>query len=171
MVRAFAEQAEGCVLIDSEVGLGTTVHIDLPRCIDGLEETAARTMHLSTLPTGEEKVLVLAREDSLRATVSQILEVLGYDVTLVDDVAPTCAALSADPSQFLIVDGSLADDLRASQPRLVASVRSVVLTTGAENPLGPLSMALHKPFSLADLAGAVRGTLDRETEPTDAQTK
>jgi CheY-like chemotaxis protein len=171
MVRAFAEQASGCVSIDSEPGRGTTVRIDLPLCIDGVEDSAARTMPLSTLPTGDEKVLLLAREEGLRTTVSQILEVLGYSVTLVADLEPTCAALTADAPRILIVDGCFADDLKQLQPRLVASAPSIVLAAGVEHPLGPLSMVLRKPFSLADLAGAVRSTLDRKIRPTDTRSE
>lgn len=160
MVRAFAEQAGGCVSIDSTEGRGTTVQIDLPRCVDGVEETAARTMPLSTLPTGTECVVVLSREDSLRATVSQILEVLGYDVTLVADVPGTCEALRTGKPQLLIVDGALAEELLGADSELIGAAPIIVLTAGGETPLGMGSVVLRKPFSLADLAGAVRGTLD-----------
>jgi PAS domain S-box-containing protein len=163
MVRAFAQQAEGTAIINSKVGQGTKVSIVLPRCMDKVEETSARTMPLSTLPTGDEQVLVLSTEDGLRSTVRQILEVLGYQVALVADRAELAAALRRGSAQLLIIDGAQNGDISKITAALPSTMKTVMLTTGADdsaNTADTCSAILHKPFSLADLAGLVRQTLD-----------
>ena len=69
MVRWFAEHAGGCAAIDSVVGQGTTVTLLLPRVkTEQPADANDRTMPLSTLPSGTERVVVLALDEALRAT-------------------------------------------------------------------------------------------------------
>jgi signal transduction histidine kinase/CheY-like chemotaxis protein len=162
MVRAFAEQSGGTVTIDSAVGRGTKVSILLPRCVDNLDETAARTMPLSKLPTGDERVVVLSSEEGLRSTVREILELLGYRVTLAAGGAQFTDALRGAP-ELLIVDGAQAGKTSAAIAAMPETIKTVMLTAGADEDStspGNWSTLLHKPFSLADLAETVRRTLD-----------
>ena len=81
MVRWFAEHSGGCAAIESVVGQGTTVTLLLPRhSVEQAADANDRTMPLSTLPTGTERVVVLALDEALRSTIHQTLEVLGYRV-------------------------------------------------------------------------------------------
>jgi CheY-like chemotaxis protein len=166
MVRWFAESSGGCAAIESVVGQGTTVTLLLPRQqIDHAAETAERTMPLSTLPTGTERVVVLAMDDALRATIHQTLEVLGYQVTVAGNTADLLAAVAAGPADLLVIDGlGRADSgvlvrARALRPKL--SIIATAHAGRAPESFPGLSMAsLTKPFTLADLAGGVRRTLD-----------
>jgi signal transduction histidine kinase/CheY-like chemotaxis protein len=166
MVRWFAESSGGCAMLDSVVGQGTTVTLLVPRQqTDRATESAEMTMPLSTLPTGTERVVVLAMDDALRATIHQTLEVLGYEVTVVVDSEDLLAAVAAKPIDLLVVDGvgRVENDVlvraRAARPelRIIATAHP-----GREaDPVAGLDIALlTKPFTLADLAGSVRRTLD-----------
>jgi signal transduction histidine kinase/CheY-like chemotaxis protein len=166
MVRWFAESSGGCATIDSVVGQGTTVTLLLPRQQPDLAaETAERTMPLSTLPTGTERVVVLAMDDALRATIHQTLEVLGYEVTVAGDTEDLLAAVAATPTDLLVVDGLGRGDsevlVRAHALRPKLRVIATAHPGRSTEAIAGLEIAsLTKPFTLADLAGVVRRTLD-----------
>jgi signal transduction histidine kinase/CheY-like chemotaxis protein len=166
MVRWFAEQAGGVVALDSAVGRGTTVALLLPPSVEQVVEQADKTMPLSTLPTGNERVVVLAPDEAVRATVHQILQVLGYEVELTGADEELLEALAAKRADLLIVDGPARDDagflarVRNANP----AMKVVVTAEGPRSRDRSSSSAgvsvLAKPFSLAELAGAVRQSLD-----------
>jgi signal transduction histidine kinase len=171
MVRWFAEQAGGAIKLDSAVGRGTTVAVILPLSIDQVVEQTDKTMPLSTLPTGSERVVILAPDEAVRATVRQILEVLGYEVELAAADEELLGVLAAKPADLLIVDGPSRDDagllarVRAASPTL----RIVITVEGQRSrerasPAAGVSV-VAKPFSLAELAGVVRQSLDARGDP------
>src|SRR4029079_8896806 len=110
MVRWFAEQAGGAIALDSTVGRGTTVGLLLPLSVEQVIEQADKTMPLSTLPTGNERIVVLAPDEAVRGTVRQILQVLGYDVELAGADDELLRALAGKRADLLIVDGPARDD-------------------------------------------------------------
>ncbi|HEY3518693.1 MAG TPA: ATP-binding protein [Gammaproteobacteria bacterium] len=171
MVRWFAENSGGCATIDSVVGQGTTVTLLLPRQQpDHAAETAERTMPLSTLSTGTERVVVLAMDDALRATIHQTLEVLGYEVTVAGDSEDLLAAVAATPTDLLVIDGLGRSDsevlVRAQALRPKLRIIATAHPGRTAEPVAGLEIAsLTKPFTLADLAGAVRRTLDGAETP------
>ena len=72
-------QAGGSIEVYSEVGIGTTFKIYLPR----VEEAAAKPVsddRPAALPGGTETVLIVEDEDMLRSLCVRILERLGYRV-------------------------------------------------------------------------------------------
>jgi signal transduction histidine kinase len=165
MVRWFAEQAGGVVQIRSIVGQGTTVSLLLPSSNEVAPEAIEGTMPLFTLPTGTERVVVLAPDEALRATIRQVLEVLGYAVTFSADDDEMLAALGSERAELLILDGPARDDpdLLSRAKAVRPELRVIVTTEGgtgsaAASPSG--NGMLVKPFTLADLARTVRRTLD-----------
>jgi CheY-like chemotaxis protein len=169
MVRWFAESSGGSAAIESAVGQGTTVTLLLPRQqVDHAAETAERTMPLSTLPTGAERIVVLAMDDALRATIHQTLEVLGYRVTVAEDAEELVAAVAAEPTDLLVVDG-LGDNealVRAHALRPTLRLIATAHPGRVPEPVAGVRVAsLTKPFTLADLAGTVRRTLDGADGP------
>jgi CheY-like chemotaxis protein len=166
MVRWFVEQANGAVYVDTAVGKGTRVSLLLPR-IEAHADTTCKTMPLSQLPTGTETVLVFSRDEALRGTIQQILEVLGYRVRLSADPHDMFSELRSSAIDVLVVDAAaqpaasrqeLLRRSRAEKPSLklviAADASEVKQATEAGGPV-----VLAKPFSLADLAGAVRRAL------------
>jgi signal transduction histidine kinase/CheY-like chemotaxis protein len=171
MARWFAEHSGGSAAIESVVGQGTTVTLLLPRAPDEqpTDTTIDKTMPLSTLPTGTERVVVLALDEALRATIHQTLEVLGYRVKVASGAEDLLVAVAAEPTELLLVDGLGRGDAdiliraRAIQPKL-RIVATADPGRSAERILGLGIASLPKPFTLADLAGTVRRTLDGTPE-------
>jgi CheY-like chemotaxis protein len=168
MVRWFAEQAGGAVELQSAVGRGTTVTLLLPQQAEHASDGGDGTMPLSTLPSGSEHVVVLALDEELRATICQTLEVLGYSVRIASGVEDMFDALHADEVRLLMVDGlGRADTDVLIRARAIRPGLKIMVTTDAtrasERFLATGVAMLAKPFSLADLAGAVRGILDAPT--------
>jgi DNA-binding response OmpR family regulator len=123
-------------------------------------------MPLSTLPTGNERIVVLAPDEAVRGTVRQILQVLGYDVVLAGGDEELLEALAAKQADLLIIDGPALDDggLLARARSASPAMKIVVTVEGqrSRDRSGSASgvSVLAKPFSLAELAGVVRQTLD-----------
>ena len=102
----------------------------------------------------------------LRATIHQTLEVLGYRVKVASGAEDLLAAVAAEPT----------DAARGRRPRArrrghldprarIAAEACVIIATAdpgraAERVPGLGVASLAKPFTLADLAGTVRRTLD-----------
>jgi signal transduction histidine kinase len=166
MVRWFAESSGGSATIESVLGQGTTVTLLLPRQqVELAGDANDKTMPLSTLPSGTERVVVLALDEALRATIHQTLEVLGYRVKVASGVEDMLAAVAAESTELLMIDGLRRADgdvlmrARAVRPglRIIATVDP---SRAGERVSGGAVSSLQKPFTLADLAGTVRRTLD-----------
>jgi len=166
MVRWFAEQAGGAVALDSAVGRGTTVALLLPPSVEPVVDQGDKTMPLSTLPAGNERVVLLAPDEAVRATVRQILQVLGYDVEVTGADEELLESLAARRAYLLIVDGPARNDAGLlARARKANPAMKVVLTAEGQrernrSPSSGGISVLVKPFSLAELAGAVRQSLD-----------
>ncbi len=164
MVRWFAEQAGGTVEVESALRVGTTVRLLLPRVEHTASEPTDKTMPLSTLPTGTERVVVLAADEELRSTIRQILEVLGYAVRFSATAAELLTAAETESIDLAIIDGASSHErvtlarVRALRPNLKWIVTVAADGSGADASAG--AALLRKPFSLGDLAATVRGTLD-----------
>jgi CheY-like chemotaxis protein len=139
----------------------------LPAAATSAAPRTDMTMPLSTLRGGTEKVLVLAVDDDVRTTIRQILEVLGYAVRFAAGAPDALDALRADEFQLLVIDGPERDD-----ERFLADVRALrpgakLLATAEPNASPERRSApsagrqlLAKPFTIAELAAAVRRSLD-----------
>lgn len=168
MVRWFAEQAGGAVTIDSAPGRGTVVSVLLPSSSDAAAETISKTHPLSTLPGGDESVGVFSRDDSVRSTIEQVLGVLGYDVHAAGDASEMLERLRSRPIEVLVVDGA-GQDPAARRRFLAAAERTrpglkIIATADAADavPSNGRPRLLAKPFSIADVARAVRRAIDAE---------
>ena len=139
----------------------------LPLSVEQVIEQADKTMPLSTLPTGVERVVLLAPDEAVRATVRQILQVLGYEVVVTGGDEELIEALTAKRADLLIIDGPARDDGGLVGARAVGEPgdenrrhcgRAALAgdRTGSASGVGVLA----KPFSLAELAGVVRQSLD-----------
>ena len=170
MVRRFTEQAGGAVDLTSPPGLGTTVTLLLPRSKQTSADSAIKTMPLSTLPAGEESILVLAEDEDIRSTIQQILEVLGYTVRFSSGPEESFEILKSEPIDLVMIDSTAAADIGIGRlletvRGLGSSIRTIVIDDTGSRPLGEElgSGQLIKPFSLLELATAVRQTLDGVT--------
>ena len=169
MIYGFARQSGGHVRIQSEVGLGTTVCLYLPRHhgeaeADAGEREAAR---LGRVGRGET-VLVVDDEPSVRMLVVDVLTDMGYATLEAADGVAGLKVLQSDARIDLLVTDvglpggmngrQMADAARGCRPDL-----KVLFITGyaecavaGEGLLGPGMQVLTKPFRMDALGTRIR---------------
>ncbi len=173
MIYGFARQSGGHVRIYSELGLGTTMRLYLPRH-HGAVETASDQEIAGVLSRAEqgETVLVVDDEPTVRMLVTEVLEELGYTAIEAADGAAGLRVLQSDARiDLLVTDVGLpggmngrqvADAARRLRPRL-----KVLFITGyAENAVignGHLDPGMHvltKPFTIDRLGSRIRDLIE-----------
>ena len=78
VVQGIIRGLDGVISVESELGVGTTFRIYLPRCDAGAEVLVEST---EPLPRGSARVLLVDDEEPLVQLGKRMLERLGYDVT------------------------------------------------------------------------------------------
>jgi len=169
MIYSFAQQSAGGVRIESEVGVGTTVSIYLPRCLDTGAAVAGEPARPSA-PTGAGRVvLVVEDEQSVRALVMEVLQEQGYrGIAATDGESALEVLKSGAHVDLLITDVGLPG---LDGPQLVAAALShrpdlkvLFMTAYArETPVGPRERpvgVLLKPFTVEGLLDHVRMSLE-----------
>jgi PAS domain S-box-containing protein len=168
MVYGFIRQSRGHIAIRSAPGEGTTFSLYLPRARE-----ERRPSPESGIPPrgGAECVLVVDDDAQVRAGIVGLLHSLGYVALEAPDAARGLAMLEAGtpPVDLVLTDivmpGTMTGTTLAQEiARRFPAVRLVFMTGHAgsdgETPPGSGARVLHKPFRKADLARALRETLD-----------
>lgn len=169
-VFGFIRQSGGHVKIYSEVGVGTTVKIYLPRNYSEAVASEPKTKGDFVAPGGGEIVLVVEDEDRVRALSVDALRELGYTVIEAPSAAEALRIIETGrPVSLLFTDvvmpgmngRQLVDAVLASRPDM-----KVLYTTGYtknavvhNGVLDPGTNLLVKPFTLEQLAAKVRQAL------------
>jgi two-component system NtrC family sensor kinase len=173
VVHGIVESHKGCVNIESQPGIGTTVRVLLPRVSPPEAQEAGRKGDFQATVGGGEVVLVAEDEPDFRRLISRILTDLGYRVILTADGEEAAREFDARPDQIdLVVLDYLMPRMTGSEcyRRIKArkpSVKALLMTgyavdaqfEGLGSAGGPV--VLRKPFGIDDLARAVRNCLDR----------
>jgi signal transduction histidine kinase len=173
-VYGFVRQTGGHIRIYSEVGIGTTVKIYLPRAADDLpsapQEAARPTM---AARGGGETILLVEDHDDLRSFSAGVLTDLGYKVLAAADGQEALGLLDTNPAVGLLftdvvlpggLDGRrLAEEAQARRPGLkvlytTGYTRNAIVHNGRLDPGVDL---ISKPFTSEALALKVRAMLDR----------
>jgi PAS domain S-box-containing protein len=171
-VYGFVRQSGGHVRIYSEVDVGTTVKIYLPRHIgEGEADTAPEIVAHARAGLQKETILMVEDDDRVRSMSSETLQELGYSVVeaangkeaikkIQDGLIPHL--LFTDVVMPEMTGAELAAELAKILPEL-----KVLFTTGyTRNAIvhnGMLDSGKHllpKPFTIEDLAEKVRSLLD-----------
>ncbi|HSW19020.1 MAG TPA: ATP-binding protein [Ramlibacter sp.] len=168
MVYGFVRQSGGRVQVESAPGLGTTMHLYLPR-YQGPASDEAEMKRTETVENGEgETVLVVEDEKTIRVLIAEVLEEAGYVVvTAPDGPAGLRVLQSGRRVDLLVTDVGLPGGLNGRQvadaARLVRPDLKVLFITGyAENAATGrelLDQGMHvlaKPFEIIALAQKVR---------------
>jgi signal transduction histidine kinase len=170
-VYGFVRQSGGHIKVYSELGVGTTVKIYLPRLHGGVA-TAEPLVHAVDIDGGSETILVVEDHDDLRAYSAGVLRELGYKVL---EAAHGRAALDLLQSEndvaLLFTDVVMPAGLDGRQLAEEAVRRrpgiKVLFTTGyTRNAIvhnGQLDAGVNligKPFTFRELAIKVRSLLD-----------
>ena len=169
-VYGIIKQSGGYILVQSEVGQGTTFRIYLPR-VGEAAQPASRVPVPLELNGGSETVLLVEDEESVRELVRETLEAKGYRVLEAEngEAALRLTSQHSDSIEMLITDvvmpGMSGRELSA---RLCAShphTKVLYLSGYTEDAIvheGVLEAGtafLQKPFTLHTLARKVREVL------------
>jgi signal transduction histidine kinase/ActR/RegA family two-component response regulator len=177
-VFGFIKQSKGHVKIYSEIGLGTTVKLYLPRFV--VTPVAGETIPSpAELPHAQDHETILVVEDDVDvlAYMQESLEGLGYHVIAARDAQSALTSLATHPNIALLFTDvqlpeltgpSLAEEIERRRPGLP------VLYTTAYPAMAVLHRGLlarevrtiTKPFVLAELAAAVRDAIDNPRAST-----
>lgn len=164
-------QSGGRIVIDSELGAGTSVAVFLPK-VDEAHDPSGENVALEEVEGGNETILLVEDDFALRRLMMNILEDLGYTVLDAADGVDAQLRIISSGKHFhvLVTDvvmprlggWELATSLREIRPNL-----PVVFITGyqedelpANSDLPPNTLLLQKPFSPFLLARLVRDVID-----------
>jgi signal transduction histidine kinase len=169
MVFGFMKQSGGHINVYSELGVGTTFRLYLPRATAADAVTEDKAPALAT-GTGET---VLAVEDNagLRKVVVRQLRELGYRVIEADTAAGALAILETETAALVLTDvvmpGGMSGIALAKEVSRRWPQTRIVLTSGfPEGGLGEVEdinafgRLLSKPYRRADLAQALKEALE-----------
>jgi PAS domain S-box-containing protein len=171
-VYGFVRQSGGHVKIYSEVGVGTTMKIYLPRAVEGPAEEAATPSETVHGGAATELIMVVEDDDRVRAMAVEALRELGYSVAAMSSPGDALEAIRGGSVPDLLFTDvvmpemsgrELVDQVEALRPTL-----KVLFTTGyTRNAIihnGTLDRGtelLSKPYTIDELARKVRAILDR----------
>lgn len=176
MVYGFAQQSGGHLAITSEVGLGTTVSLYLPRTgadhVSGAYDGEAS----DAMPRGTERVLLVEDDDRVRDTVLNLLSALGYTVVVAASGLDALAILKSGQRfdllfSDIVLPGGMTGVEIAEQAKTLLPDVEVLFTSGYSDAalmhdgrLDPGVRLLQKPFRRGALARAVRAVLDADPD-------
>jgi PAS domain S-box-containing protein len=165
-------QAGGSIEVYSEVGIGTTIKIYLPR-VEGEAASPAHDDRPTILPGGTETVLVVEDEATVRTLCVRILERLGYKVPQAQNGAEAIAVARGYGGRIdllltdVVMPGMNGADL-ANQLVLHHPEMKVLFTSGYTDDAivrhGVLDEGVSfigKPYTPLALARKVREVLDK----------
>lgn len=164
MVYGFVRQSGGRVEIESALGQGTTVRLQLPRALTAAKNVLPAAVE-QTVVSGEKLVLVLEDEAAVRQTICEQLHLLGY-LTLEassGEQALDLLAASAEIDIFisdLMLAGGMSGAEVINAARKLFPHLTLLLISGQDlrpshNPALPDVALLRKPFTRAQLAQAL----------------
>ncbi|QJU56801.1 GAF domain-containing protein [Sphingomonas sp. AP4-R1] len=174
MIYGFARQSGGQVRIYTEVEMGTTVCIYLPRHHGeaGPDEEGAQTsLEAQTRDPDSRTVLIVDDEPTVRMLVMEVLGEMGHSALEAGDGASALRVLQSGARvDLLITDVGLPGMMNGRQVAdgalaLLPDLRVLFITGYAENAvignrqLDPNMALLTKPFAMDSLAAKVREML------------
>ena len=175
VVHGIIQALKGSVQVDSHPNSGAIFHVFLPCAASENEPTVTQPL---ALPTGNERILLADDEAVLAEMGKQMLEHLGYRVTVRTDSSDALNTFQSHPQDFDLVISDrtmprmtgfeLAERIKKIRPDI-----PIILCTGYSDDLEVeraaalgVNRMVMKPLGMNELADAVRSALDG-AEPQD----
>jgi PAS domain S-box-containing protein len=172
MAFGFAKQSGGHLSVYSEVGIGTTFRLYLPRSRANAEARTSQS-RADEVTGGTETILIVEDNASLRRAATRQLQGLGYQVREAENADAALAILSGtDHVDLLFTDvvmpGAMDGVGLAQAATWLRPGLAVLLVSGfhairanADPPAPFPYRSLTKPYSLVELCRALREALGR----------
>ncbi len=171
LIHGIVKNCRGEILVESEVGKGSTFIVYLPILKErGVEVTEIR--EIEELPVGNERIMVIDDEPTIANVVGQNLKGLGYEVSIRTSGIDALELFRNKPDFFdlIITDltmPNMTGDKLAVELKKIRPDIPVILCTGysknysdkAVSKIG-INAFIYKPIVKADLAKIVRKVLD-----------
>jgi two-component system cell cycle sensor histidine kinase/response regulator CckA len=174
-VFGIVQQHQGWVNVYSEVGLGTTFRVYLPRLLKA-RETPTTWVTLAAIAGGNETILLVEDDASLRVVVRTALSRLGYHVLEATDGAAALNLWRQHRAEIrllltdLVMPGGMTGKDMAAQILAQDPKMKVIYASGYSVEIGgedfPLTEGvnfLSKPFEVPKLAQTIRHCLDQRS--------
>ena len=173
-VYGIVKQTGGFILVDSEVGTGTSFRIYLPRYRETSDEAAARSREAAPARdlTGAGTLLLVEDEDAVRSFAARALRKKGYTViesnsgeqalNVLEDDSQRIDVLVTDVIMPVIDGPTLVRRARKTRPDMKVIFISGYAEDSVRQNLDSEDEVhfLSKPFSLKQLASTVKQALD-----------
>ena len=168
MVFGFIKQSGGHVSVYSEINVGTTFRLYLPRA-HTIEAATSEAKPSAVSERGSETILVVDDNPALRRLVMRQVQAMGYRVLEADGPAAALACLAAEPVDLLFTDvvmpGSIDGIMLARQAVQQWPKLKVILTSGFPelklNGHAGEARLLSKPYRAEELAHLLRKILNK----------
>ena len=170
VVHGIIQDHRGVVKVTSEIGKGTTFEVYLP--LMGKSDAADPIEEAKNQPSGNERVLLVDDEESIAKLEKQMLERLGYQVTVKNSSWDALQTFISNTQSFdlLVTDMTMPNMTGAQLAEEVKSIRSdipLILCTGFSERINAekaksigINGFLMKPVAKSELAQLVRKVLD-----------
>jgi PAS domain S-box-containing protein len=159
----------GTITVESEIGEGSVFNVFLPIIQRDIDQEVRTKV---PIPTGNERILFIDDEKALVDLGKQILERLGYEVTLRTSSVEALELFMEQPDKFdlVITDMTMpnmtGDELASKLMNIRADI-PVILCTGYSERISKerahelgIKEFILKPIVMRELAKTVRGVLD-----------
>jgi len=171
VVHGIVKSCNGGIKVFSEQDKGSKFEIYLPQSkpVDAALEKPQECEHL---PGGSEHILIVDDELPILAMLNQMLERLGYKITMQSSGIDALEAFKAGPDKFdlIVTDFTMPNMTGAGLAREVLSIRSdipIILCSGFSEQMNTEKAALLgireyllKPVNKNELAKVIRMALD-----------
>ena len=169
-------QSGGEVQIESAIGRGTAVTVDLPRA-GTMPSQQPSDLRQDSLTGASATILLVDDDDQVRAVTAAMLEDLGYNVRHVDCGEAALMVLAQDAAIDILLTDLVMPGMNGSRLATLARARlpdlSVVFISGyadeIEGALEPGDRVIRKPFAAADLYRTAEAALgERQSVSSNA---
>jgi PAS domain S-box-containing protein len=172
MVQGIVKEHKGEIRVNSQVNRGTTVTIYLPLMQKAGKKTTSNTCDI--IERGHEHILVIDDESTIAGLEMQMLERLGYTVTMGGTSLDALKIFRANPDSFdLVLTDMAMPHLSgvelARELLLITPDIPLVLCTGFSEKIDEHKARaigfkgfLMKPMGMRDLAKTIRTALDEK---------
>jgi len=171
VVHGIVNSHGGSILVESEIGKGTTFRVLLPK-----SEDAGKTTEIEDyipIPPGNERILFVDDEKDLADTTRMMLERLGYQVTVRTSSVEALELFRTQPGAFdlvitdltmpIMTGADLAKELmriRPDIPILLCTGFSELISEEKARHMG-IKEFVMKPIVMRDMAEIIRKVIDQ----------